>query len=148
MISVVDGWARAALALTIWREARGESNADARRGVAACIMNRVARPSWWGRTVDAVCFKKWQFSSLTDPHDVQLTTWPVATDPTFVEAWQIAGEAIDGAFADLVPGADSYYDVSLDAAGKPPAWIASARFCGQIDHIKFYDVDRDYERAA
>src|SRR3990172_10413739 len=62
------------LALAIWREARGEPQLG-RTAVGYSILNRVARPSWWGRTVDEVITKKWQYSSLTDPRDKQLPRW-------------------------------------------------------------------------
>jgi len=101
------------LALTVWREARGES-AQVQAGIAHVILNRVRRPSWWGRDVMSVLFKKWQFSSLTDPRDKQLTTWPTSTD-TFLAAVPENTPAtfVDGQITNPVPGADSYYDISI-----------------------------------
>lgn len=131
------------LALTIWREARGEAR-PGRVAVGHSILNRVSRPKWWGTTVPEVVTKKWQYSSLTDPHDPQLATWPLPSDPSWVECWIIAGGILDGSIANPVPGADSYHDVSIEA----PKWVASARHVATIGRLLFYDVDHDYEVSS
>lgn len=129
-------------ALTIWREARGEMHLT-KIAVMFSILNRVYRPCWWGTDVTSVLFKKWQYSSLTDPRDKQLTTWPKSDDPTWQECLEIACGVIcgDTTFLNPVPGADSYYDDSISA----PAWTTKARFVKKIGRISFYDVDLDYE---
>lgn len=131
---------RTFLALAIWREARGEP-LKARAAVGYAVLNRVARPGWWGHTVSEVLFKKWQFSSLTDPHDRQLTTWPAATDHSWSECLAVAWDTMAGAIANPTPGADSYHDTSIP----PPPWTKTARLAGQVGRLKFYDVDHDYE---
>ena len=128
------------LALTVWREARGESM-DAKAGVAFCILNRVNRPSWWGKDISSVVFKKWQFSSMTDPKDKQLTLWPASDDKSWVDSMVVASGAINGTLENPVPGADSYFDVSIS----PPPWTEKAYSCGQLGRIRFYDVDEDFE---
>lgn len=132
---------RTFLALCLWREARGESVAG-KIGVAMAIMNRVQRPSWWGKNVCEVLFKKWQFSSLTDPNDRQLTTWPLANDLSWQSCLDVAWLVLDGSVTNPVPGADSYFDVSIPA----PKWTITARFVAQIGKIMFYDVDHDVEK--
>ena len=134
------------LALAIWREARGEPQLG-RTAVGYSILNRVARPSWWGRTVDEVITKKWQYSSLTDPRDKQLTRWPLLSDISWQECLGVAMQLLFPGVAaapvdNPVPGADSYYDVSITA----PKWTVTARKCGQVGRIIFYDVDHDYEK--
>ena len=132
------------LTLTLWREARGESLAG-KYAVAHAIKNRVDRPKWWGNTYLGVCVKKWQFSSLTDPHDPQLTTWPSDNVPSWDVCGKVAEEILEGtAPPPQFPGADSYYDLSIP----PPSWSASTRFCGQIGRLLFFDVDHDYEIGA
>ena len=131
---------RAFLSLVLWREARGESDAG-KIGVAMAILNRVARPSWWGHNITEVLFKKWQFSSMTDPHDPQLSGWPLPNDPSWVSCLDIACRAADGQITNPIPGADSYFDQSISA----PPWTATARFVAQIGKLKFYDVDHDYQ---
>jgi len=128
------------LSLTIWREARGES-IQGQAGVAHAILNRVKKPSWWGKDIMSVIFKKWQFSSLTDPRDPQLTTWPAAADKSWQQCLQVACDAISGILANPVPGADSYFDVSIDA----PYWADAETFVGQVGRIKFYNLDHDIE---
>lgn len=132
---------RAFAALTVWREARGES-AAAQSGVAHCIMNRVRRPSWWGRDIMSVVFKKWQFSSLTDPQDRQLTTWPRTDDPSWTMSLNITCAVLDGTLPNPVPGADSYYDTSIQA----PYWATPETFVGQFGRIRFHNLDRDIEK--
>jgi N-acetylmuramoyl-L-alanine amidase len=134
---------RTFLALCLWREARGE-NRLTRIGVAMAVMNRVNRPSWWGKNLTEVLFKKWQFSSLTDPNDRQLTTWPLPNDLSWQECLDLACQVIDKAVPNSVPGADSYFDISIPA-DQWPKWTATARFVCQLGRIRFYDVDHDYE---
>lgn len=129
---------RTFLALAVWREARGETK-EVQAGVAHVILNRVKRPSWWGRDVMSVVFKKWQFSSMTDPRDRQLTTWPSTDDPSWRRCLSIACASIDGDLPNPVPGADHYYDISIP----PPKWAAAARFVSQIGKVRFYDLERD-----
>ena len=132
------------LAFVIWREARGEP-IEVRIAVAWSILNRVAKPSWWGRDVDQVVTKAWQYSSLTDPRDPQLAkAWPLIDDKQWRECMEIAQNVLRNAIPCPLPGADSYYDTSIPA----PSWTAQARFCGQLGRIRFYDTDRDYEAAA
>ena len=132
------------LALTIWREARGEPD-EAKTAVAYCVLNRVDRPTWWGKDVMSVVFKKWQFSSMTDPKDPQLTTWPQSTDSSWPKCLSIACRAYDRALENPVIGADSYYDISLDKIGKAPKWATEETFVRQIGKIKFYNLDKDVE---
>jgi len=131
------------LALAVWREARGEGH-EGKVGVACSILNRVDRPSWWGSTVLSVVTKKWQYSSLTDPHDPQLTTYPKDADPSWVECLQIARDAITGTVDNPVPTADSYHDISIP----PPNWATREVFVKKVGRLIFYNVDRDVEAAA
>ena len=128
-------------ALCLWREARGEST-EAKIGVACSIMNRVNRPSWWGKSVMGVLFKKWQYSSLTDPKDRQLTLWPVQ-GPVWTECMTIAHDVLYGMVENPVPGADSYHDISIPS----PKWAKPEMFVRQIGRIRFYNVGMDYEYA-
>lgn len=132
---------RAFLALAIWREARGESP-EVQAGIANVILNRVARPSWWGNDIMSVVFKKWQFSSLTDPNDAQLTTWPNTSDGSWLQCLDIACNAIDENISNPVRGADSYYDISISA----PKWATDDTFVVQLGRVRFYDLDKDIEK--
>ena len=129
-------------ALTAWREARGAKSDECIAGVVHSILNRVRRPSWWGRDILSVVFKKWQYSSLTDPRDPQLTTWPKRDEPSWERCLRITQGVLDGSIDNPVPGADSYHDTSI----KPPYWATPDKFVWQIDRILFYDLDQDYEK--
>lgn len=132
------------LALVAWREARGESQ-DAQVAVAWSVMNRVARPKWWGKTISQVVGKAWQYSSMTNPNDPQATrAWPLDTDPSWQLALGVAKAVLEGTVENPLPGADSYYDTSILA----PSWTTGARFCGQIGKLRFFDVDHDFEAPA
>jgi hypothetical protein len=128
------------LALTIWREARGEPRA-CKVAVGASILNRVDRPSWWGRDVLSVATMKWQYSSLTDPKDPQLTTWPAAADRSWAECLDVASGLLTDVLHTTTPGADSYYDISIAA----PTWATPATFVGQVGRIRFHNLDHDVE---
>jgi spore germination cell wall hydrolase CwlJ-like protein len=131
------------LALVLWREARGEPS-EGKTAVAFSIMNRVRRPSWWGDTVLAVLFKKWQYSSVTDPKDSQLTKWPSDRDLQWQECLEIAHDVYMNMVANPAPGADSYYADSIP----PPKWADPKKFVVKIGHHSFYDINSDHERAT
>jgi N-acetylmuramoyl-L-alanine amidase len=136
------------MALTLWREARGESF-TAKVAVAFSIKNRVDHPAWWGDDVISVLIKKWQYSSLTDPHDTQLTKWPTSKDPVFEECLNIAMGVMSGTYSNPVPGADSYYDDSLQGEARPK-WAKENpdRFVGKYGRLNFYNLDRDVDHEA
>ena len=127
------------LALIIWREARGESTVG-KIAVAHSVMNRVKNPKWWGSSVMEVIFKNFQYSSVTDPKDKQLTTWP-PKNVLWNECKNIAMGVICGEIENPVLGADSYHDISI----KSPYWAEPGMFVRQVGRLKLYNVDRDYE---
>ena len=130
------------LAFVLWREARGEVHSG-KVAVAYSIMNRVEHPKWWGSSVITVCIKPWQYSSLTDPKDPQLTRYP-GEDLSWDECIQVALDVLDKKVPNPVPGADSYYAVSMDVAGNPPPWSKESRFVAQVGGHTFYDTDGDH----
>lgn len=138
-----ETWGAHLLALTVWREARGEGMLGM-TAVAWCLRNRVERPKWWGATYGEVCTKAWQISSMTDPHDRQLTTWPKASDASFADALRIVPDVINGNVAHPAPGADSYYDASIPA----PKWATPETFVLQLGRLRFHNTDHDHEMDA
>lgn len=141
-------WGLSLLALTLWREARGERD-DALIAVACSIKNRVDRPSWWGQDLVSVLTKKWQYSSLTDPNDRQLTTWPQPHDASFAECLNIAWGVMEGVYHSPVKGADSYYDDSLQGE-RVPKWAQAhpERFVGKVGRLSFFNMDQDVEEPT
>jgi len=123
------------LALAIWRESRGEP-IETRIAIAQVAATRAKHPSWWGRDILSVLFRKWQFSSLTDPRDPQLTTWPGADDETWKECLQIAADTIAGRTAITTPEADHYHDISIP----PPEWAIKEKYLRQIGRVRFYKL--------
>jgi hypothetical protein len=133
------------LALTLYREARGESY-EAKIAVAHTVKNRLDHPGWWGNDWISVLTRKWQYSSLTDPNDKQLTTWPKASDAAFAECLTIAERAVTGVSNSSLKGIDSYYDDSLQGDQRPK-WAKEhpERFVGKIGRLNFYNMDCDIE---
>ncbi len=122
------------LARTIWGEARGET-VRGMEAVAAVVMNRVARPGWWGRTVASVCTKAYQFSCWNegDPNRPKLLAVTEA-DPVFAIAQRIARRAIAGTLNDPTGGATHYH-----AAAILPRWAAHKTPCARIGRHLFYN---------
>lgn len=130
------------LALTVWREARGQKR-DCQLAVAYSILNRVEHPKWWGKDICSVVFARLQYSSMTYKGDVQLTTWPVnSQDPSWLSCLSASQAAINKTEPNPVPGADSYYDLSIP----PPNWAEPKMFVARLGRIRFFNVDRDVER--
>jgi N-acetylmuramoyl-L-alanine amidase len=109
------------------------------------ILTRVASPAWWGHDVLTVIEKAWQYSSLTNPKDKQLTVWPIGP------AWDVCVALADAALAGAQPdparlaaqyrGSDSYYDTSIPA----PPWATPDKFVIQIGNLRFYKLQADHE---
>lgn len=135
------------LALTVWREASNQPRGT-KDAIAFSVLNRVARPSWWGTNLLSVLFKKWQYSSLTAPGDPNLVRWPMETDPSWWDSIEAAIDALENRVSNPFPGADSYFDASLVAAGKIPTWATADKYCGRSGAMMFYNIDQDHEAAA
>jgi spore germination cell wall hydrolase CwlJ-like protein len=135
-----ETWGHHLLALVVWREARGEGY-HAQVAVAYSILNRVEKPSWWGRTLAQVIAKKWQYSSMTAPTDPQLIKFPVQPDASFEQVMDVVEAVVTRSVGNPAPHADSYYDTSIPA----PKWATDDCFVAQIGTLRFYNVDRDHE---
>lgn len=131
------------LALTVWREARGESY-TCKLAVAFSILDRVHNPKWWGNDVMSVCFKRDQYSSLTNPGDPNLVAWPQAAEYAWNDSVQASIAAISGTPTNPAPGADSYFDISI----APPYWAKPTDFVIAIGRLRFYNLDRDFEQET
>lgn len=109
------------LALCIWGEARGEP-VIGQLAVTHVVLNRVARPSWWGHDVRSVILKEWQFSYFNSrspgPGLVQLA---------------IAELALGKLTLDPTLGATHYH-----AVGMTPDWTRFMRHVVDIGKHRFY----------
>lgn len=125
------------LARTLWGEARGEGR-DGMRAVAGTILNRAARPGWWGRSVAEICLKPRQFSCWleSDPNRVKLLAVD-GRDRQFASALSIAVDALAGILPDYTFGATHYH-----ARDCTPAWVNGRTPCAVIGRHAFYnDID-------
>ncbi|MCP5367672.1 MAG: cell wall hydrolase [Hyphomicrobiales bacterium] len=127
------------LARTIYGEARGEP-VRGMEAVAAVIMNRVRLAEawdgyWWGRTVQEVCLKPWQFSCWNpgDPNRAKIQAAD-RDDPAFAACLRIACRALAGVLADPTHGATHYH-----AKGLEPAWARTRPHCAEIGNHRFYN---------
>jgi len=107
--------------------------------VVHSILNRVNNPKWWGNSVSSVIAKKWQYSSMTDPNDPQLTKFPVQPDESFSQALLAVADVLDNEVPNPAPRADSYYDDSIP----PPKWATPDKLVGKIGRLTFYNIDQD-----
>lgn len=130
-----DVYAGILLALLIWREARGES-VDAQIAVACTVRERVIHPGWWGRNWVEVITKKFQYSSLADPNDKQLTNYPQEADEEFAIAMSVAEDVMAGTVQSKAQGATHYFDDSISA----PNWAQADKFIARIGRLNFYRV--------
>jgi spore germination cell wall hydrolase CwlJ-like protein len=133
------------MALVVWREARNEPR-EGKIAVAYTIMNRVKYTKWWGETCAEVIFKKWQYSSMTDPNDPQLKLLPQPYEPVGWRSWAeclgIARDVYEESIINPAPGADSYFADYIPT----PKWADPKKFVVKIGHHSFYDLDSDYEK--
>jgi len=104
------------LARMITAEARGEDE-QGQIAVGWVAVNRARRPSWWGKTLDGVLHKPFQF----------------ALSSGFTAAAEmIAAGILSGDIEDNTSGATHFHH------GRLPGWAASFIFVGRIGKHQFY----------
>jgi hypothetical protein len=107
------------LARTIYGETRGEY-LNPEGGIASLIavgnvvMNRVKAQSAYGKTIQEVCQKPWQFScwNKDDPNRVLLMQTEIV-DPIFTVCLKVATKVARDDWPDLTKGCDHYHAISL-----------------------------------
>lgn len=124
------------LAFVAWREARGESD-EAKLGVMWTVLNRAANPKWWGDSISTVVTKPWQYSSLTDVRDRQLTKWPTEKDDSWATCLALAIECLAEHTEDPTGGATHYFDDSI----APPYWAKPEAHTVKLGRLNFYKLD-------
>ena len=128
-------------ALTIWREARGET-LQAQNGVFHVILNRVSQSpkNGWPKTVHGVCVQPWQFSSF-NKNDINSSLWPMESHSADWNAWQnIVGLIESPLLADPTDGANFYFDNSIS----PPymQWLGPTATLEQLMDLKTCSIGR------
>lgn len=134
VVTVTDNSEIDVLARTIWGEARGEGYAGM-QAVANVIMNRVKRGGWYGLTVTEVCKKPFQFScwNVNDVNYAKIQNVTTA-DNQFLQAVNIATQAINGSLMDITGGATEYHTRSI----KPNWNYAKLEQTAEIGNHIFY----------
>jgi spore germination cell wall hydrolase CwlJ-like protein len=131
MISDI-AWPVSLLALTLWRECRGEPELG-QIAVAHVILNRVKDAGHrWPNDVAGVIEQPEQFSSMTHHGDGQLTVWPKTWE--IAECYRIAVGCYLGYMADPTGGANHYFADTIS----PPSWADPAKQTYAIGHHKFF----------
>jgi len=130
-------------AVTIWREARSESN-DARLGILWVIHNRVTSPGF-RPSIMRVIAEPAAFSSMTNHGDPETVKWPVDA-PTTQADWKAFQECAALVQAGLGPSdptnSSVYYESypvdKLEAIRAEMPWFSAAKLAAQIGTIRFY----------
>ncbi len=136
---------RMMVALCVWREARGESDA-AMRGVAWVVRNRIADTRWPG-SGHGVVLQPRQFSAF-NVGDVNAVKFPNERDAADWRAWLRVLDAVDdvfgfgvervapGADADPTKGANHYHSIP---DGRPlPGWARREAETLRLGPFRFY----------
>jgi hypothetical protein len=139
------------VALTLYGEARGSSQAM-RDGIASVIANRVnAQRKGWGLTPAAVCLARMQFSCWTPlggvpnyNHVMGVARLLAAGRSTLGimglrACLALGASVIAGAHVDTVHGATHYYaPAAMVPKGRMPAWAKGLEPVAEIEGTKFY----------
>lgn len=127
--------------ITIFCEASSASP-DERRFVARTIFNRLAlNPARFGRTVAAVCLKRYQYSEwnadVADNANLERGAEASEADPVLQDCAaayeEVAGDVLAAA-PDPTGGATHYTDKTI----APPYWTAQATLALETDKFRFY----------
>ncbi len=122
-------------AITCYCEASGASH-DERMAVMHTFFNRV-KDGRFGKTVAAVCLKRYQFSEWNDDSadnaNLERAANASDTDPIILECLADF-DAISAGAPDPTNGATHYHDKSIS----PPAWAKGATIALETNKFIFY----------
>ena len=127
------------LARVIWGECRGKSAEEA-RAIAHVVINRAAKPCWWGTDVKTVCLAPKQFSCLNpgDPNLPKILAGDFR-DGSWGTCLTEAATAISGESQDPTNGATNYHATAM----RPyPAWSKTMTATTTIGSHVFYRAAR------
>lgn len=128
-----DEYQKWTVALCAWREARSEGR-DGIRAVIHVIANRAARRR---RSWAEIIYQPLQFSSMTAPHDPQLSLVPVRPDANFEICYEVADLIWQAKDFDLTNGADHYFADYIPM----PEWAKTMTATAKFGHHLFYKGD-------
>lgn len=128
-------------ARTLYGEARGEVfkfGDAALKGVASIIINRFKEQTWYGKTIKAVCLKKWQFScwNESDPN-LSIVLAPEIKCTVFDLCLGVADLFLkkNTSILDVTNGANHYHHRAIF-----PLWTVKKRPTCQIGNHIFYKL--------
>jgi N-acetylmuramoyl-L-alanine amidase len=127
LLTQSNAYATVLTALCAWREARGETLL-AQQGVIWVILNRAAKPGWWGKDPISVILAPEQFSSF-DENDPNSVKFPSAADGIFPDILNLAVNP----GTDPTGGATSYYSGDV-----VPYWASTMTHTVDIADLHFY----------
>ena len=98
------------------------------------IRNRVEGKSWFGKTYEEVCLKKWQFSCWNegDPNKIKMERLQ-KDDPAYLECLGIISGVLVRAYLDETEGANHYHTKGLN-----PRWRDDSKKTAEIGNHVFY----------
>lgn len=130
------------MALTVWGEARGETDAG-KSAVAWVIRNRADHPRWWGRDLRGVCLKSHQFScwNKEDPNYKHLINPATRSLGSFIHIQEICEEVLSADKSlDMTLNSDHY--CTMDIAHRV-YWAKGRQSVTAIGHHYFYRLELD-----
>ena len=120
------------LALTVYHEARGESDLG-QKAVVKVILNRAKNKGW---DVGPVVTERKQFSCFND--GLQSPSVWIKDMAAFLRVMEnVKAGHNEWLAGDTLRGATHYYALQGMVGGKPPYWAASMKFVVDIDHHRF-----------
>lgn len=129
------------LARTIYGEARGEYG-NCEGGICSLIavgnvvMNRVKAKTWFGNSIQDVCYKPKQFSCWNDGDPNLPLLQGKIIDPIFDICTEVASKVASDEWPDITKGSDHYHTVSIS-----PDWAAGQKPKVRIAKHLFYKLN-------
>jgi spore germination cell wall hydrolase CwlJ-like protein len=126
----------AALSKTVYFEARGEPDAFcAMAAVAWTVINRMTSdPETFGGTIQAVVYKKWQYSVWNGGRNRPIPE----SDPSWLLARFAALSVLTGSVPDMTKGSTHFINSSI----RPPEWTNAMTMVLKLGRHRFYrDAD-------
>jgi hypothetical protein len=101
-------------------------------------MNRLKAQSWYGKSIEEICQKPFQFScwNVGDPNRPLLMR-PEITDPVFSMCCEVARKVALEEWPDLTKGSDHYHAVTLSAL---PTWARNHKPKARFGKHVFYQL--------
>lgn len=123
------------MARTLWGEARGEP-IEGQIAVAWVIRNRAENGRWWGRDIEGVCRKPWQFSCWHDQPGIRLPS--LDKNPRFSDLKNLCREVLEGKYTDPTMRSDHY---CTTAVAPKTAWAKTRKPVVTIGAHAFYRLE-------